>query len=321
MSNLNNLPKPFFVLAPMDDVTDVVFRQIIADCAPPDLFFTEFVNVDGLQSPGRENLLPKLRLGAKEGLKNGGKPIIAQIWGKNPENYYKATKDLKAMGFDGVDINMGCPDKTVVKNGCCSALINDRELAKEIIQTVQDAAKDHFPISVKTRVGFTTIDLSWIEFLLNQKINMLTIHLRTTREMSKVPAHWDLLNEIKTLRDSISPTTLLVGNGDVISRKQGEELANKYELDGIMIGRGIFSDPYIFASESNWKQSTKQQRQNLYKSHVKLFAKTWQNNERRLLTLNKFCKIYIQNFNNAKELREKLMSAKSITELLDLLEQ
>jgi tRNA-dihydrouridine synthase len=368
---IKGLPRPFFVLAPMDDVTDTVFRQIIAETAAPDLFFTEFVNVDGLQSPGREKLLPKLKLGPHEGMSRlshvsraqGGNekrtnriddtesqhrkqttqrsaasyvsevdsvnlqvktvrkavPIIAQIWGKNPENYYKTTKDIIAMGYDGVDINMGCPDKAVVKNGCCSALINDRELAGEIIKAVQDAARDHFPVSVKTRVGFTTIDLSWIEFLLSQKLNMLTIHARTKKEMSKVPAHWELFADAVSLRNAISPSTLIVGNGDITTRKLGEELAEKYKLDGVMIGRGIFHDPYVFAVASPWHTTTKEEKIALYKKHVQLFADTWQNNERRLPTLNKFCKVYIQGFDGAKELREKLMNAKTSEELLKYL--
>lgn len=297
----------------MDDVTDTVFRQIVADLAPPDLFFTEFVNVDGLQSPGRGKLLPKLRFADKE------HPIIAQIWGKNPKNYYKTTKDIIAMGYDGVDINMGCPDKAVVKNGCCSALIENRELAGQIIESVKQASQDSFPVSVKTRVGFTTIDMSWIEFLLSQKLNMLTVHLRTTKEMSKVPAHWELMDEIVALRDAISPSTLLVGNGDVLSREQGLVLAKSHKLDGVMIGRGVFSDPKVFMDNSDWSQATKQVRIDLYRKHVELFASTWQNNERRIPTLNKFCKVYIQGFDGAKELRERLMNAKTTIELTSIL--
>lgn len=312
-NKLSDLPKPFFVLAPMDDVTDTVFRQIVAETAAPDLFFTEFVNVDGLQSPGRERLLPKLKLSNKE------YPIIAQIWGKNPENYYKTTKDIIAMGYDGVDVNMGCPDKAVVKNGCCSALIEDRELAGEIIDAVRRAAGDDFPVSVKTRVGFNYVDLSWVEFLLSKKLNMLTIHARTKKEMSKVPAHWELFADIKKLRDEIDPSTLLVGNGDITTRGLGQELAEKYGLDGVMIGRGIFHDPFVFAEESPWPSTSKEERIALYKKHVQLFADTWQDNERRVATLNKFCKVYIQNFDGAKELREKLMNAKTTDELLALL--
>lgn len=311
---IEELPKPFFVLAPMDDVTDTVFRQIVAEAAAPDLYFTEFVNVDGLQSPGRERLLPKLKLGPIE------HPIIAQIWGKIPENYYKTTQDLIEMGYDGVDINMGCPDKAVVKNGCCSALINNRELAGEIIREVQRAAGEHFPVSVKCRVGFTTIDLSWIEYLLSHKLNMLTIHVRTTKELSKVPAHWELFEEIIKLRDQISPATKIVGNGDITSRALGLKLADQYNLDGVMIGRGIFHDPFVFASTSNWETVSKEDRVALYKKHVQLFADTWQHGERRVPTLNKFCKVYIQGFNGAKELREKLMAAGSTEELLTILD-
>lgn len=314
---MKELPRPFFVLAPMDDVTDTVFRQVVAETAAPDLFFTEFVNVDGLQSPGRERLLPKLKLSEKE------HPIIAQIWGKNPENYYKTTKDIIAMGYDGVDINMGCPDKTVVKNGCCSALIENRELAGEIIDAVRRAAGDDFTVSVKTRVGFNYVDLSWIEFLLSKKLNMLTIHARTKKELSKVPAHWELFADIKKLRDEIAPSILLVGNGDITTRSLGQELAEKYGLDGVMIGRGIFHDPYLFADPpaggSPWHSVSKEDRIALYKKHVQLFADTWQNNERRVATLNKFCKVYIQNFDGAKELREKLMNAKNTDELLTIL--
>lgn len=301
----------------MDDVTDTVFRQIIAGTATPDLFFTEFVNVDGLQSPGRPKLLPKLQFSEQE------RPIIAQIWGKIPDNYYKTAQDIVAMGYDGVDINMGCPDKAVVKNGCCSALIENRELAAEIIKAVKKGANGKIPVSVKTRIGFNKIDLTWIEFLLEQDIDMLTVHARTKKEMSKVPAHWDVFTEIVAMRDRIASHTKLVGNGDVLTKKQGHELANQYRLDGIMIGRGVFQDPYVFADPpaggSPWADMTKEQKIALYKEHVQLFADTWQNNERRVPTLNKFCKVYIQGFNGAKELREQLMNAKTTDQLLKIL--
>lgn len=311
---LEKLPKPFFVLAPMDDVTDTVFRQIIADTAAPDLFFTEFVNVDGLQSPGREKLLPKLQFAAKE------KPLIAQIWGKIPENYYKTTLELKEMGFAGVDINMGCPDKAVLKNGCCAALADNKELAGEIIKAVQRAAGEDFPVSVKTRLGNKTIDPEWPEFLLKHKLNMLTIHGRTAKEMSKVPVHWDEIERIRKLRDELSPSTIFVGNGDVMSRVEGEELAEKYGLDGVMIGRGVFHDPYVFAGKSPWPNLSQKEKIELYAKHVKLFAKTWKKGERKIHTLNKFCKIYINDFPGSKELRVKLMNAGSADELLELLQ-
>ncbi len=296
----------------MDDVTDTVFRQIIAGIGVPDLFFTEFVNVDGLQSLGRNKLLPKLRF------TNSEHPIIAQIWGKNPENYYKTARDLVKMGYDGIDINMGCPVKTVVRDGCCSAMMNNRGLAVEIIQATKEGA-GVLPVSIKTRTGYSGVDLTWHELLLAQNLEALIIHGRTKAQMSKVPADWDTIGQIRELRDKLSPSTKIVGNGDVQTRSQGLALVKKHKLDGIMIGRGIFDDPFVFADKSPWPDYTQKQKMDLYKQHVELFAKTWQKNERKLVTLNKFCKIYINGFEGAKDLREKLMSAQSITELLKIL--
>lgn len=326
MNIWDKLPQPFFVLAPMYDVTDTVFRQIVGSLSPPDLYFTEFVNVDGLQSPGREKLLPKLKFSEKE------RPIIAQIWGKTPENYYKTTKELIEMGFDGVDINMGCPDRAVIKNGCCAALIDNQQLAAEIIASVKRAvtevgrgaagvsAATHFPVSVKTRLGNKKPDKNWFEFLLQQNLDALIIHARTAKEMSKVPARWEEVGEVRQLRDRLSPTTKIVGNGDVLTRQQGEDLAKKYQLAGIMIGRGVFHDPYVFAQQSPWPTLTKADKLALYKKHVKLFAKTWPTGQRKIYTLNKFCKIYVNDFPEAKEMRDQLMQAGSTAELLSIID-
>lgn len=320
-----DLPKPFFALAPMDDVTDTVFRQIIAECTSPDLFFTEFVNVDGLQSPGRPRLLKKLRFTIRE------KPLVAQLWGKIPANFYKTAVELadgrlarelglpEGVNFAGIDLNMGCPVKAEVSNGTCSALMNNRELAVQIIQATQQGAAGRLPVSVKTRLGFNEVDESWPALLLQQKLNTLTVHGRTRKEMSKVPAQWQAIGRVRKLRDQLAPDTLIIGNGDVTSRAQGLELAEKYGLDGIMIGRGVFQDPYVFAACSPWPHSTPQQRLELYAKHVKLFADTWQNGERPTPTLNKFCKIYVSGWDGAKELREQLMGTKTCEELLRLL--
>ena len=313
-------------LAPLDDVTDTVFRRVVAACAPPDLFFTEFVNVDGLQSPGRPKLLKKLLFTPLE------QPLVAQIWGLKPENFYKTARQLadgtfarelglpKGVNFAGVDLNMGCPEKTAVKHGACAALINDRELAAEIIEATRKGLGGRLPLSIKTRTGYNQPDMGWIEFLLKQKLDMLAIHGRTRKEMSKVPANWDFIGQARELRDELSPDTLMVGNGDVMSRQQALKLAKKYQLDGIMIGRGVFHDPYVFAENSPWETQTAAQRTDLYKKQVRLFAETWQNGERPIHTLNKFCKIYINGFDGAKEFRERLMAAHSAEELLNLLE-
>ncbi|MDL2341644.1 MAG: tRNA-dihydrouridine synthase [Patescibacteria group bacterium] len=323
---LQNLPQPFFVLAPMDDVTDTVFRRVIADCAAPDLYFTEFVNVDGLQSPGRPKLLKKLRFTEVE------QPLIAQIWGKNPENFQTTADEIasgslarelglpEGVNFAGIDLNMGCPEKNVVKNGTCSALINDPELAVAMIQATQAGAAGRLPVSVKTRLGFNEVTWDWPTTLLQQKLNMLTIHGRTRAQMSKVPADWAAIGQVRALRDSLSPDTLIVGNGDVMSRAQGEALAKEHGLDGVMVGRGIFQDPYLFAEDTPWLNLERAERISLYRSHVELFAATWRNNERPIHTLNKFCKIYINHFDGAKELRELLMNATSADELLAIMQ-
>jgi tRNA-dihydrouridine synthase len=172
---------------------------------------------------------------------------------------------------------------------------------------------------VKTRLGFNEIDLSWHELLLDQGLDMLTVHGRTRKEMSKVPAQWDQIGEVRKLRDAKKLKTLIVGNGDVTSRAQGLELADRYKLDGIMIGRGVFGDPFVFAETSPWETYTKKQKVALYTKQVKLFADTWQPGERAVHTLNKFCKVYINGFDGAKELREQLMAANTTDELLQLL--
>lgn len=310
------LPKPFFILAPMDDVTDVVFRQVIAECAAPDLFMTEFVNVDGLQSAGRTVTLNRLRKRASE------TTTIAQVWGKTPENYYKSAKEIVEMGFSGIDINMGCPDKTVVKNGCCSAFIlpENRNLACEVIAAVKLGVAGKIPVSVKTRLGFNEVDYSWHELLLQQKVNMLTIHARTRKEMSKVPADWTKLQEIVRLRNTISPSTLLVGNGDVLTRAQGLQLAQESGLDGVMVGRGIFSDPYCFAQTSPWQKMPSAQKIALYKKQVELFATEWPNGEKKFDTLKRFAKVYVMGFDGASDMRVSIMATKSTKELLVVLE-
>jgi tRNA-dihydrouridine synthase len=320
--NSNLMPKkyfipssrPFFVLAPMDDVTDTVFRQIIADCAKPDLFVTEFVNVDGLQSPGRPKLLPKLQFTAKE------QPIIAQIWGKQPQNYRQTALELVKMGFNGIDINMGCPDKSVVKNGGGSALINNRSLAAEIIAAVKEGADGNVPVSVKLRIGFNEVDFTWPEFILKQGIDMLSVHGRTTKEQSSVPARWEDIAKVREMRDKIAPNTLIVGNGDVTSRQQGEELAKEYKLDGIMVGRGIFANPYIFAKTDTWATLTAVQRIAIFKKHIELFQNTWKDNDKRNYHgLKKFAKVYINGFDGAQNLRTEFVRQQTLPDMVNVL--
>ncbi len=310
----NELPRPFFILAPMEAVTDVVFRHVVAHAAKPDIFFTEFTNASSYCSPaGIHSTRGRLAFTADE------QPMVAQIWGTKPEEFSKMAKGLAEMGYSGIDINMGCPDKTVVKGGAGSGLIRTPELAAKLIAAAKEGG---LPVSVKTRLGYSSTEewRLWLAHILKQDIVNLTIHLRTRKEMSKVEAHYELISEIKQLRDEIAPQTLLTINGDIRDREHGEELVKKYGIDGIMIGRGIFSNPFAF--EHDKKPHTREELLSLLHLHLDLFDHYGIELEpRRFEPLKRFFKIYIRDFPGASELREKLMHTKSTNDVRALIDQ
>jgi nifR3 family TIM-barrel protein len=307
-----DLKKPILVQAPMEDVTDTVFRQVIAKCGKPDVFFTEFTNVEGLCSRGREKVGKRLIFTKTE------RPIVAQVWGKTPEKFFEAARIIKQMNFDGIDVNMGCPQKNVVKKGACGALIDNPILAKEIILAVREGAKD-LPVSVKTRIGIKNIQTEkWISFLLGLDLDALTVHGRTVAEMSDVPCHWDEIGKAVKLRNSLKSKTLIIGNGDIKDRKDALGKIKKYGLDGIMIGRGIFDNPWIFNKDIDSSKISHQKKIKLLIEHLTLFNKTW-GKEKNFSSMKKFYKIYISNHPNAKEIRMKLMELKNAKETLEFL--
>ncbi len=308
---LKESKNPFYVLAPMDDVTDTVFRQIVAKHAPADLMMTEFANADGYCSPGKQAIMSRLQYESVEG------PVVAQIWGIDPKNYYTMAKDIKDMGFVGVDINMGCPVKDMIKKGACSAMIQNPTLAAEVIAATKEGAGD-LPVSVKTRVGFDKIDTkNWIGFLLEQKLDALIVHGRTRKEMSKVPAHWEEVAKSVELRNNIAPETVIVGNGDVLSREEGDAKARATGVDGVMIGRGIFQNLFVFDAED--KKHTQKEMLSIMAEHIKLYEKTW-GEYKSYEPLKKFYKVYINNFDGAARLRAKFMETKNAKEALKLIE-
>ncbi len=312
-----DLPRPFFALAPMEAVTDVVFRHVVAAAGKPDIFFTEFTNAASYASEkGVASTRGRLTFTADE------QPMVAQIWGNNPEHFAFMAKGLAKQGFVGIDINTGCPDKTVIKQGSGSALIGEYELTAKLIAAAKEGG---LPVSVKTRLGKLKIDeyRDWLKFLLEQDIVNLTIHLRTRKEMSKVPAHYELIVYIVKLRDEIAPQTLITINGDIKDRQHGEELVEKYGVDGIMIGRGIFSNPFAFAKSSAADEllAKKEELLNLLNLHLDLFDKYSAELEpRKFEPLKRFFKIYVRDFPGASELREKLMHTKSTDEVRELIE-
>jgi len=313
MNIWQKLKKPILALAPMEDVTDTVFRRIVSACARPDVFFTEFTNVDGMQSAGRDAINHRFSFTKEE------HPIVAQVWGMKPENYEKTARELVEMGFDGVDINMGCPVGAVIGHGACAALINTPSLAKEIILATQKGAGGRIPVSVKTRIGYKNISEDWIPFLLEQNLDALTIHGRTAAEMSKAPVHWDQIQKAVQMRDAMKLSTVIIGNGDVKNAHEALEKAKEYQVDGIMMGRAVFEDLWAFERGSK-HEPTVGEHLAIMKKHVELYEKTW-GTKQHFPILRKFFKIYVKGFEGASEWREKVMATKSAAEVYPMIDE
>lgn len=309
------LAKPFFVLAPMDDVTDTVFRQVVRKHGSPDVFITEFTSTDALCSKGEHSTMRRLKFTEKE------RPLIVQIWGTIPEHFYLSAVKLSKMGFDGIDINMGCPIRDVVKGGACSALIKNPKLAKLIIEATKKGAPN-LPVSVKTRVGFNSIETEmWIGFLLEQNLDAIIIHARTANEMSAFPAHWEEIKKSVLLREAKGMDTVIIGNGDVIDRNDGIEKIKSTGADGIMIGRGTFHNLYAFREDSDkWHLLSPKDKVAILKEHVQLYEKTW-GDARKFPILKKFFKIYINGFPNAADMRTQFMETHTPAEAISLAEK
>lgn len=240
----HNLPQPFFALAPMEAVTDVVFRHVVSRAGAPDVYFTEFTNATGWAHAGN------VAIGGRLVKTDDERPIVSQLWGNDPVAMEKMAIHCRELGFDGIDLNMGCPDKSAVKAGGGAGMIRTPDLGGQMIAAAQ---KSGLPISVKTRLGYSRVDewRDWLGYLLSKDLAVLIVHLRTKSEMSKVPAHHELIPEILALRDALAPDTLIVINGDVADRAHGVDLAEQNPgLNGIMIGRGIFQNPYCFTSQA-----------------------------------------------------------------------
>lgn len=305
------LPRPFFILAPMEAVTDVAFRHVIAKAARPDVFFTEFTNAASYCSEkGSHSTRGRLAFTPDE------HPMVAQIWGNNPEHFAQMAHGLAAQGFAGIDINTGCPDKAVVKQGSGSGLIGNYELTEKLIAATKEGG---LPVSVKARLGIRQPQeyKDWLSFLLRQNLANLTIHLRTRKEMSKVPAHYELIPEIKALRDDIAPQTLLTINGDIRDRQHAEELIAQYGVDGAMIATGVFTNPFAF--ETTKRQHSREELLGLLELHLDLYDTYAQTTGRPFDPLKRFFKIYVRDFAGAAELRDQLMHTTTTNQVRSLL--
>lgn len=324
MNFWQQLPKPFFVLAPMADVTDVSFRRMIAKCSAhertdgtvggPDVMWTEFVSADGLiraTEEGKKKLMADLLYAEEE------RPIVAQLFSSHPEYMEKAARLCKELGFDGIDINMGCPDKGIEKQGCGSAMIKNPEVAKAVIEAAKRGGGG-LPISVKTRLGYNTDELeTWLPFLLNANPAAITVHARTRKEMSKVPARWERVLRAVEIRNELKSETLIIGNGDVLSLEDARVKATTTGADGVMLGRSIFGNPWLFHPTKDLSNVSLEERFAVVLEHTQLFEELLPHKSFALM--KKHYKAYINGFDGASELRAKLMEAEDAQQVGNIL--
>lgn len=286
----------------MEDVTDTVFRRVVASCGRPDVFFTEFIHADIVLRPrgNRPGVTPRLEFTPLE------RPLVAQIWGSDPDSYARASVRLARMGFDGVDINMGCPVRKIRKKGACSALIRTPALAAELVAAAKEGG---LPVSVKTRIGFDRPQTeAWVGHLLEQGLDALTVHGRWAEQESEGRADWSEIARAARLRREMGVATAVLGNGDVASRAQIDELSARYDLDGVMVGRGVFADPYLFATDGRagtFASAPPEEKIGLLLRHLRLYRDAW-GQTRNYEILKKFYKVYLVAFDGADELRERL---------------
>lgn len=315
--------KPIFTLAPMEDVTDTVFREIVLRLSDPSclhVLFSEFTSTNGLcHVVGGPKVKHRLQVNASERklLRENGVKIVAQIWGNDPDKFREAAQIICEEGeFDGIDINMGCPVKKIFKQGACSALIGKPELAKELVLATKEVSD--IPVSVKTRIGIKeVITEEWIGHLLETKPAVITVHGRIQKQQSEGIADWDEIAKAVKLRDTMGSETQIHGNGDVMTYEEGLEKVKKYGVEGIMVGRGIFGSPWFF--NKNLVERSPEERLITLWKHAELYTNTWET-EKNFAILKRFFKIYTSGFYGAAHVRAKLMETNSLDDVRAVLE-
>lgn len=324
----NDLPKPFFCLAPLADVTDPAFRRVIAKRGVPDVMWTEFVSADGLFKGGYDALVRHLDYGENE------RPIVAQFFSRDPELMARATELAIELGYDGVDVNMGCPDENVCRQGAGAAIMKDPARAQAIVRAMKEVSEKSvrpIPVSVKTRIGYTQNEIeTWLPALLEVQPAAITIHARTKKEMSKVPAHWDVIKRAVEIRDGLQLTadgsqhkTLIIGNGDAVSIEDAKMKAEFSGCDGVMLGRAIFGNPWLFANLKNRTDAERPplaERLKALAEHVKLFDEL-SGGRTSFAVMKKHFKSYIAGPDGNKELVMKLMECKTAGEAIEVIDQ
>ena len=313
MTNLGfwtKFTRPVHVMAPLANVTDSVFRQLFAKYSKPDVFWSEFISCDGLCSEGRDHLAPDLYFTEKE------RPIVLQIFGSNPDTFYESAKLGKKLGYDGIDINMGCPDRSVERQGAGAALIKDPTKVKSIMKATKEGA-GKLPVSIKTRIGYNKdATEEWVEHLLETEPAVITIHARTRKEMSNVPANWDTIKRAVNIRNKHKSKTLILGNGDVMSIEEGEERIKETGCDGVMYGRALFGNPWLFNTTIK-KPIPVTDRLMVMLEHTELFEKTF-GDVKNFAIMKKHFKAYVSDFDGSKELRNQLMETNNSAKVREI---
>lgn len=310
----------------MEDVTDAAFRRLIARFGKPHVFFTEFTSADGLvlaPEHGQKVLMSKLMFAPEE------RPIVAQLFSAIPERMERAAQIVADLGFDGIDINMGCPDRAVEKSGCGAALIKTPALARSLIRAAKRGScscasqtctsKKCLPVSVKTRMGYNQDEMNtWLPALFSEGIANLTLHLRTRKEMSDVPAHWEAVSRALAIRDRVSPETLVTANGDVTDMRDAHAKAETTGCDGVMLGRAIYGNPWLFSDRAT--PPTPEERIEALIEHIRLFDELL-GDISNFATMKKHFKAYLSGWDHAKELRARMMECSSAHEAIEMLTQ
>jgi nifR3 family TIM-barrel protein len=307
--------EPIMTLAPMADVTDAAFRCIIAKYGKPDVMWTEFVSADGLiraTPEGKKKLLRDLLYDESE------RPIVAQLFSSNPEYMYGAAKLVREMGFDGLDINMGCPDRGIEKQGAGAAMMKNARRAREVLRAALEGVADGgeaIPVSVKTRIGYNKNELeTWLPELLAEKPAAIIVHGRTRKEMSDVPARWEHVKRAVEIRNEMGSETLILGNGDLADLEDARAKAKETGADGMMFGRAIFGNPWLFNPNVNTKNVSVEEKLRVMVEHAKLFEKLL-GGIKNFAVMKKHFKAYVKGFDGAGELRVKLMETDNAVEV------
>jgi tRNA-dihydrouridine synthase B len=353
---LRNLPQPIVALSPMDGVTDVAYRYIHKKYGNPDVMFTEFTHVMGLLRGASQLFLDQL-------FDEIERPVIGQVFGASPEDFYHAAKIIAALDFDGIDINMGCPMKNVTDTGCGAALILTPKLAQEIVVATKKGVADYladgkltgvaesvpqlitqnweyrqrrsgltraellaaqqqrqqdFTVSIKTRIGYSEVVVqNWIQQLTETAPDWISVHGRTLKQLYTGQADWS------AIKLAVEATHIpILGNGDVLNSNDAVRMVKQTGVNGVLIGRGSYGNPWVFKQKQTIKQladnivdykPTKQERLAVMLEHSKLHWET--KGEKAFVQMRKNFGWYCKDFDGAAELRVKLMSVKNLAEL------